>query len=787
MHRTFRLLPLTLAVLVALPAYAEDRDNLDWGLCPITDAVPKFSDAGKPSSDALNRLGQPTDIEGDSASGTETEQVFSGNVNLHRGDQFLGTDDLKYNDETGEYKASGSVRYQDSNMRLVAESASGNQAADTHRVENLQYQLLERRGNGNANEINFHGDVGNMRQATYSTCPPEDRRWEVIADEIRVDNATGFATAHSAKLRVFNVPVLYMPYFKFPIDDRRRSGLLYPAISFSGRNGLDIKQPYYINIAPNMDATITPRLMTKRGLAVGGEFRWLYEKGNGIVSGNFLPNDRLPKNDPLRYMQDKNGVPYPNQDIPDNRAYFGFKNFHQFNRTWWQSSNLNWISDLHYLEDFNNSRYGLAEYLIASNAGIFGRGRYWSASVTADHYQLADYTLTDHALPFDRLPRVVYEYNRPFGMLEAGFAGEVVNFRHPEYPGGARMDLRPYLSMPLQGASWFVLPKVQYRFTGYTLDEKLAQQLGGNKTPTRSLPIASVDAGMYFDRHISIKGKEYLNTLEPRLFYLYTPYRNQDNLPVFDTVPFTFSWGQLFRDNRYTGADRQSDANQLTAALTTRLIDENSGKERLALSVGQIHYFSDVRVVMPGEVPVEQGKSAYIAEAMVAPSDRWLINAAYQWDPKRTGRDLMSLRARYLMNNDGIVNLGYRHRRSPVTSQDLVKQADLSFLYPINANWSAVGRYYYSLLDKKRLETLAGVQWESCCIAARVLVREYMRDRTGQLDRGIQFEFELKGLGSAGQDTRRILRRSIVGYDRDDLYLIPPSLQERGGDSNYSD
>lgn len=787
--KTLRLLPLTLAVLAALPAMAKDYDHLDWGLCPIQDAVPRFEDAGRPSSDALNRLGQPTDIEGDTAEGDETNQTFSGNVNLHRGDQFLGTDNLQYNDETGDYEASGSVRYQDSNLRLRAAHASGNQESDLHTVEDLRYQLLSRRGNGVANKITFQGDLGTMAGATYSTCPPEDRRWEVQADEIRVDNASGFATAHNAKLRIGKVPVLYMPYFKFPIDDRRRTGLLYPAISLSGRNGFDYKQPYYINLAPNYDATITPRLMSERGLALAGEFRWLYERGNGIVQANFLPNDRLPANDPDRYLHDDNGNPYPEPESPDNRGMFSLRNFHQFNRQWWASSNLNWVSDRHYLEDFNTSRYGLAEYMVTSTAGLYGRGKYWSASLSADHYQIADYTLTEASLPFDRLPRALFEYNRPFGKFETGLAAELVNFRHQVYDGGSRLDVRPYVSMPLQGASWFVTPKLQYRYTTYQIDKDLAARLGGNSSPSRSLPIASLDAGMYYDRHVQIKGVKYLNTLEPRIYYLYTPYEDQSDLPTFDTVPFTFSWGQLFRDNRYTGADRQSDANQLTTALTTRFISEDTGQERLSLSLGQIRYFKGVQVAMPGETPLLQGKSAYVAEASFAPTDRWLVNSSYQWDPKRGGRDLMSVRARYLMGNQGVVNLAYRHRRSPVTSEDLVKQADFSFLYPINPNWSVVGRHYYSLLDNKTIESLAGVQWESCCIAARVVARRYLRDRSGNLDDAINFEFELKGLGSAGQDTRRILRRSILGYDRDDLYLIPPALNDRttGNDAKDPD
>jgi LPS-assembly protein len=209
--------------------------------------------------------------------------------------------------------------------------------------------------------------------------------------------------------------------------------------------------------------------------------------------------------------------------------------------------------------------------------------------------------------------------------------------------------------------------------------------------------------------------------------------------------------------------------------VTTRLIGEDDGRERLTLSLGQIKYFDTSRVVMPGEPPVQQGKSAWVAETTVAPSDRWNITAAYQWDPQYRGTNLASLRARYLIGDAGIVNIGYRYRRDAISRNDLFEQADFSFLYPVNDNWSVVGRYYYSLLDNKALEQLAGVQWESCCLAVRVLGRRYLKNRTGDLNSSLQIEFELKGLGSAGQDTGRILRRAILGYDRDDLYLVPPS------------
>ncbi len=369
--------------------------------------------------------------------------------------------------------------------------------------------------------------------------------------------------------------------------------------------------------------------------------------------------------------------------------------------------------------------------------------------------------------------------------------------------GGSRLDVKPYVSFPISGAAWYVTPTLAYRYTAYDLDRGLAdsvrrtvltsqgidpntatpEQLRGNTSPSRSLPIGSLDAGLFFDRETTIRGKSFLHTLEPRLFYLRTPYRNQDELPIFDTRDFTFSWGQLFRDSRYTGADRQNDANQLTLALGTRFIDQTTGKERFSAAIGQIQYFDESRVsTTPGGAPVEKGKSAWIADGNYMINDRWTLGATYQWDPKYKREDLASVRARYLMPNDGVINLSYRYRinaGAPATAnkhdRTLLEQADLSFLYPLNARWSLVGRYYYSLQDKEPLEIIAGVQWDSCCLAVRAVARRYVRNREGDMNNSIQLEFVLKGLSSIGQDTDRTLRRAILGYNRDDLYLVPPS------------
>lgn len=760
-----RLTPLALCIGLSLSAQAWAQDLPDdFSLCPITDAIAPFDDAPATGIQLGPRNAQPTDIEGDTLTGTDVAPQFEGNVALRRGDQFLGADRLTYDADTQTYEAEGNIRYQDSSMRLTAERAEGNQAKDEHQIDELKYQLVSRRGNGQSDRINLHGAQGSLHGSTYSTCDPEDRQWELRARRIDVDSAEGMAVARNAVLRIGKVPVLYVPWFMFPIDERRRTGLLFPSLSNSDRNGFDYRQPIYLNLAPNYDATIHPRWMSDRGGMLGGEFRYLNTRGRGSITAAYMPKDKL--------REDEEGY--------GTRGHFSYNAFQNLSANWQARANIMYISDTRYFEDFNNSINGIAAYNAYSVASVDGRGHGWNAGISADHWQLADYTLTERNLPYDRVPRAYASWADDLGpWFTAGVDAEAVRFHRDETvfdteqgrfvaSGGSRLDIKPYISMPLEGDSWFLRPTVAWRYTTYQNDDELVRFGGVSKSPSRSLPITSVDAGLFFDREANIDGKAYLHTLEPRIFYLHAPYRDQDDFPVFDTSALTFSWGQLFRDNRFSSADRQSDANQLTLALTTRLIREADGRERLSASIGQIRYFDDSLVTLPNEPPIEQGRSAWVADAQWAPSDRWTIGASYQWNPTLREKDLVSVRARYLLPDDGIVNLNYRFRRG------VSEQADFSFLYPINDTWSVVGRHYWSILDSSPLEQILGVQWDSCCIAVRLVGRRYVENREGDLSRGIQLEIELKGLGSAGQDTRKTLRRAILGYNRNDLYLVPP-------------
>ncbi|HST43656.1 MAG TPA: LPS assembly protein LptD, partial [Luteimonas sp.] len=474
MRTALRLLPLPLCIACSLAAQgmaqAQDREP-DWGLCPVEDSVPVFADAQAPVGTPEQRAEQPTNITGDTLAGVDGENVqYNGNVTLRRGDQFLGADNLAYDNLTSTYVASGAVRYQDAGMRLQAERLEGDQSADTHRVDKVRYQLTERRGNGGADRIEMKGAVGALYGSTYSTCPPSSRWWELRAQRIDIDNDEGMGVARNAVLRVGRVPILYVPIFAFPTDSRRKTGLLYPQVGLSSRNGFDWKQPIYLNLAPNYDATLEPRYMSNRGLLLGGEFRYLREGGAGTLDLEFLKSDGLVDDERAEEIIE---VPIVANRRKDDRGLFRFNAYQNLDPTWQARTSLNWTSDPRYGEDFSNSLSGLAAYSQRSDIGVYGRGRHWDAGVQADYWQLGDYLLNESNLPYNRMPRLYANWAQPVGRLfEAGVSADLSRFDHVDpasRPGGSRIDLKPYVSMPLEGASWFVNPTLAYRYTGYQL------------------------------------------------------------------------------------------------------------------------------------------------------------------------------------------------------------------------------------------------------------------------------------------------------------------------------
>jgi LPS-assembly protein len=736
-------LSLLIGMCLAAPTLAaqEAADaGPDWSFCGVQTYLPFFSPELPREGD---RERSPIDIDARAFEiEAEGQYLLRGDARLDRADQRLGAPLLRYLPDPARFEAPEGLQYQDRALLVQAQRAQGNLDADQTRLEDLRYQLLAQRGNGEAAAAELNGPRSALEQVTYTTCEPDRRGWQFRAERIELNTDSGVGTARNARLQIGPVPVFYFPYVSFPIDDRRRSGFLYPGIGSGNSNGLDIRLPYYLNLAPNYDATVVLRRLGRRGEMIGGEFRYLGRSLNGILEGDWLPDDDVSGRD---------------------RGALRFRHYGRLGARWNLDADLNHVSDDRYFEDFGDSLTSISTTLLESRVGVSGQGPGWRASAILRDYQLVDPLIPDVFAPFQQLPQLRYSMQQPLGPLRFGLDAEAVAFGHEDRPAGQRYDLRPYLRAPFERAWGFVRPELAFRQTGYRLDDDFGAQFP-DRSPSRSLPVASLDSGLIFERETRLFGDTLLQTLEPRLFYLRAPYRNQDDLPLFDTQELSFSFAQLFRSNRFTGADRQMDANQLTLALGTRFYDAGDGRERFAASLGQIRYFDPPRVSLtPDAQPLDRSASPYVAELSMNFSERFSAGIGQQWDPEFDRTDLSAVRAQYRIRESGVANLSYRFRR---TGGAPVEQIDTTWLIPVTQSWRIVGRWNYSLVDDRTLEALGGLQWESCCVAVRLLGRHYVRNREGEKNNALYLEIELKGLGRFGRDSEELLQRAILGYSR---------------------
>ncbi|WHZ20801.1 MAG: LPS-assembly protein LptD [Rhodanobacteraceae bacterium] len=754
-RRTKPLTPRTLAFAIALAAApgmaaAQSGANVcplgafacpvvknDFALCKKNDLL-NFYVPGLPTEG--NREASPAQVYGDKFSSPDSNLFhLSGHTSLQRLDQLLRADDLTYNADTTAYDAEGNVRYQDSGMLFSADNMKGTTDPEYGVADHVQYQLLTSRGNGTATQaVVLDPNHSKFQWVTYSTCDLDRRVWEIRARTMTMDENQGRGYARDVTMRIKGVPFLWLPWMSFPIDNQRQSGFLYPSFGKRGRAGFMVAIPYYWNIAPNYDATFTPAWYADRGGMLDSQFRWLTASSKGEIDLDYMPHDKTAGR---------------------NRGYLTFSN--QTALPW----NLQWntsiahASDKEWFQDFGQNLTTSTVTLLGSSSYVSKSTDWWNAGVGADWYQIVTPGVPDTAAPYRRLPRLFFNADRPIGGPggpEWGVNAEAVRFVKPEAIGGERFDFYPYLAWPLQGAAWFLRPEVGVRYTAYNLPQPVAP--GDPTHPTRTTPIFDVDAGLIFERDAHLFGSDYTQTLEPRVYYLRVPYRNQDDIPLFDTQPLTFDFWQLFTTNSFSGADRQMNANDLSLALTTRFLDQD-GVEKLSASIGQIRYFDPQKVTLyPGGKAVDYSGSNYVANLTVALSDNWRLTTSQQWNPNTQETDVSTVGLQRRLWGDGIVNFDYRYRR------DLLEQADVSAEIPVGAAWKLVGGYTYSLRDRRAVDAFAGVEWDSCCTAIRVLSRHYVYDYQGDSNNAIMFEIQFKGVGSYGQKAGSFLQNAILGY-----------------------
>jgi LPS-assembly protein len=723
-----------------LSADARDLDaGVDWAACGPIRTVPAFPDweegGAKP---------QIVEVEADSAELDQAANTvrLGGDVHVVYGVQTLDADEVEYNRDSDTVTAQGRVLLVRPEARVAGERAAATLGDGRARVEQAEYRVPAAHARGSASVAEFQGDnQSRYTDISYTTCRPGNNDWELAADELLLDHDEGLGTAHAAKLRVLGVPVVYLPTFTFPIDDRRRSGVLIPTVGSTTNTGFDVRVPYYLNLAPNYDATLTPRLMSKRGLGLGGEFRYLTPHHQGQLAGEVLPNDR---------------------EFEDGQARgtLSLRNYSHWGPRLRGDVVFNYASDSQYFEDLGESLAVTSARQLERTAQLRYVGDSWDVLGRVQHYQTLDQAISPENRPYSLYPQLRYTLHQPEGFAGLSYQAlaEYTYFYKDDYVRGQRVDLYPALSLPLRRPWGYVEPRLGARYTAYGLQD---QELAGlsDASPDRLLGIASLDGGLYFDRRTELFGQNVRQTLEPRLFYLYVPREDQDDLPVFDTTPLDFSFDGLFRDNRYNGPDRLGDANQLTLALTSRTLEDRSGEEVLRASIGQILYFSDRSVTLPGEPAASDSTSSLVTEVSARVTREWYLRAGLQWDPDDEAGDITQALAQvsYQDRNQRLFNASYRLRKG------VIDQTDLAALWPVSESTSLIARWYYSLLDDQTLEALAGIQYGRCCWRVRALVRQFA-DSADSNNLAFMLQLELHGLGRLGDDIDEYLQRGIYGY-----------------------
>ncbi len=728
--RPLRWLPLAALILCRAAAAAEDGGP--WALCP-------------PPSD---RWPQPAAVPEAAASAPETVRVwadraeadraghsrFSGDVVVRQDGRQLEAQRADYERSTDEVHAQTGVRFFQNGLTITSTSADVNLGTNRGLLDSASYRFAGRHASGDAQRVHLEGEQRmRLDDATYTTCPPEHVDWLLRASRIDLDEASGQGSANNVVLRFKDVPFLYLPYIRFPISDRRMSGFLFPNFGLSEKNGTELVVPYYFNIAPNQDDTLTPRYMSRRGLMLDNEYRYLTQNSSGQINATYLPNDRV---------------------YGDDRAAASWRHSSRVGPGWSSYVDYNYVSDPQYLYDFGNDLETSNVDHLNRRAELTYNSRDWVFNTRVQDYQTLRGTDPYQMLPALSLASRGLEDNNA---LNYSFTGQAVRFADGgQRPVGTRVDLRPAVSFPMRHLAGYAVPQLALDYASYQLDDTTAE---ANTTPARALPIFSLDSGLYFERDTRIGGTPLIQTLEPRLYYLYTPYRDQSALPVFDTAAYDFGVGQLFRNYRFSGPDRIGDANQLTTAVTTRLLRADTGREVADFSLGQIQYFADRRVTLDG-TPETASSSDLVAALGVRPNPHLALVAELQWDPQTNRTDVGGSRISYLAGNGGRLSLSHRYRRGRLET------AEAAAAWPITPRWRALARWQYSLRDDATLERLAGFEYGSCCWGLQFMAREYVTTDFENPSKSFFVVLQLKGLSSLGDSSKieQVLERGILGY-----------------------
>jgi LPS-assembly protein len=712
------------------------------------------------ASAAAQQAEEPVTIDAQSIEGISGLEVTArGGVEFRQDATSVYADYLKYNREFGRLEAEGGVRLTQDGDRFTGQRLRLDTTDFTGVLE--QPSFLMRRGQtarGSAERVEFLGkDRYRLGRGFFTTCEPGNDDWYFTASEVDLDYNEQTGTMYGARLHFFDVTILGTPYASFPLENRRKSGVLAPQFAQSTQRGTELGVPFYWNIAPEQDLTVTPVYMSERGEQLKGHYRYLNERFSGEARGEYLPEDRV---------------------LGVARSGYSWQHEHRFTPSLLGRLDLNRVSDDAYFVDLysqvrqvstgNLPRDGYLQYNGSfGKTSLFAQGR-------VQRFQTLQDPLNPIVSPYHRVPQLNLSVTRnEIGeRLDATVPAEYVQFSHPTLVEGARSTLAPVLGAPLLSPGAFFTPKGGARLVSYDLEGTAPGQL---ERQDYSIPWLSLDSGLVFDRATEWFGAKLTQTLEPRLYYVYVPYRNQDQAPLFDTALADFTYAQLFTENRFVGGDRFGDANQVTWALTSRLLGSGS-EELLRATIGQRYYFENERV---GLTPTSTLRTSTESDWLASIGGRfasWTFDTTMQYNPRESRTERFGASLRFMPELAKVLNLSYRYLR------DQQDQVDVSAQWPLRAGLYGVGRYNYSLRDDQLLEGIAGMEYNGGCWVFRAVYQRLQASST-VTSKAFLFQLEFNGFGQIGSDdTLTLLRRNVPGYsisNPQDQTLVPPSARAR--------
>jgi LPS-assembly protein len=680
----------------------------------------------------------------------------SGNAEIRTRRQTVIADWLRYDITSEEFWGKGNVI-----LRRGIDWATGPEVkfkrdTETGYFTQPEFHIGENASRGDAKEIVFTGPQHEeLKEVRYTTCVAGNDDWYLTAFDVSLDRDRKVGIAHDATVLFKGAPILYAPYLDFPLSGDRKSGFLTPIFGSSSSRGFEWAQPYYFNLAPNYDATFVPRLMSRRGLQLNGQFRYLLPDAAGEADAEFLADRITGTNRYALFWKH-------NQNFSAVPGLAGFVNIQK-------------VSDDAYFTDLSDRLALTSQTNLPRQGGFaYNRGPF-SALAQVQQFQTLQDPNAPITPPYFREPQVLATLN-PVEWNGFDFAGnaEFVRFRQPALPDGNRATIYPTVAWTKQGSSWFFTARTGISATHYELDNPTAD---GAFTLNRVMPISSLDAGLIFERETTFLDKNYIQTLEPRAYYVNIPFRNQSQYPVFDTAQDDFNFSQLFSDNQYIGIDRINDANQLTLAVTSRFLDPTTGDERMRFAIGQRYYFESQQVTLS-----EPPRTSNISDILIAGegrlSEQWAMGGLLDYDVANPQTERLDLGLRWQPGPGKVFNASYRYIRQDTNPQggtSQLKQFDLSGQWPFLDNWSAIGRWNYSLVDGKTLEGVVGLEYNGGCWVFRI-VGQRLTTATETASKSVYVQFELDGLARLGTNPMDVLRRSVAGYKTVNDPTLQPSV-----------